>query len=331
MILTGYIGAQIGIKTLESAINSNENIFLMSDGGDLYTGLAIYDLYKNKIDTINIIGMCASAATLVLLTAKNRVGGENSRYLIHNPFNSGSGDYVESQRNADLLKIETENLINIYLQYLNIDREALVNLMNENTPITAQKALEINLITKISNMDTNVLKGIENSLNKIMNFFTKPKNLILQDVNGTEIDFGSEITDPAMIQIGTKATFSGDTNTGEFTVGNGTTYVFENGVVTEIKMPEMEEEKETEITIENKILKSKITDLENELSKVKNENSQIFAEKESIKNEVQKLSNEFLNFKNQFSKETAPVNVPAVEQNKTNQNKSFNWTKKKTI
>jgi hypothetical protein len=75
-------------------------------------------------------------------------------------------------------------------------------------------------------------------MNKIQAFFRKhnvPKNAVLQDVAGNEFDFGDEIEDLEQVEVGTTATLDGAPASGEYPFPNGKTYVFVDGVVTEIR------------------------------------------------------------------------------------------------
>jgi hypothetical protein len=57
----------------------------------------------------------------------------------------------------------------------------------------------------------NVLEALMLSVKAIF----KPKSLLVSDVNGVELDFGADVTDPSQIVIGVSATVNGAPATGE--------------------------------------------------------------------------------------------------------------------
>ena len=129
--------------------------------------------------------------------------------------------------------------------------------------------------------------------------------MVLQDVNGTELDFGDSIQTVEQIVVGVTATANGTAPSGEYVMEDGTVYVFENGTLSEIKAPEMDETAELKkqveaLTAENNALKSENETVKNQLETVKNE----------AKKEVDLIKNEFSVFKNQFTKEPPVQNTP---------------------
>lgn len=80
-------------KLLELSAESAEPIALIisSDGGDLYPGIAVYDLIRsldNKVTTIGI-GRVMSAAVPILLAGHERYCTQGCRFLIHEPYSAG--------------------------------------------------------------------------------------------------------------------------------------------------------------------------------------------------------------------------------------------------
>ena len=104
----------------------------------------------------------------------------------------------------------------------------------------------------------------------------KPKNLIVQDVNGNELDFGESVQTPEQIAVGATATVGGNPANGDYAMPDGTVYVFENGTLTEIKAPESEED----------------------MDALKTENETLKAENEALKTENNSVKEEYNKFKN---------------------------------
>ena len=79
-VLTSHVGEILGGELSESV-----TIHLNSPGGYLSCGLALYDYIKTSQIPITCLveGLCASAATLVMLACHNRIMSPNSVYLMH--------------------------------------------------------------------------------------------------------------------------------------------------------------------------------------------------------------------------------------------------------
>lgn len=331
MFYTGIIGQDIKA----SNITDINDITLQSEGGSLFEGLAIYDTFIGKIETIKAVGVVASAATLFLLTAKNRIGTENSRYILHNPYGGSFGESKDLQKSADEMLAEENNLIRIYANHLNISVEEIKSLMAKNTIINAEESLRIGLITEIqknTNMQTkeNTEKVNEfmNFIDKVLNFIngTKIQNFVKQDVNGIAIDFGDSAKSIDEVKIGSKATVNGAPAQGEFTLEDGTVWKFDNGTLTEIatKQAESTEVETMPVARHTEIINLKDVEIQNlkveiESKQVEIQNLQNFKVKAEA--DVLKLKNEFENFKGTFNKSNIenPVMPPlAAQGNKEN-------------
>lgn len=324
-IISGFVGDSITVKSIFEDLGEDKEFVLSTPGGDLWEGWAIHDLLKNKIETIEAVGLVASSGVQILLAAKNRIGYENSRYLIHNPWNLAAGDVNAHQKNVDDLKKETDILINKYIEISGKDYDFIKNLMQEERVLMPDEALQLNIITKIKKADMTEKKDetkeklnlIETALNKIMNLVSpKIKNMIVTDVNGVELDFGEN-----EIQVGATATASGEAANGEFVIADGRTLVFENGTLTEIKEPAAETEA---LKTENATLKTEIENLKNQLTEKTNE-LQNFKTETTL--QIQNISTEFSDFKAKFSNqktviENTPQTVTQTE------NKSFQFKKR---
>ena len=89
-------------------------ITINSPGGEVYEGIAIFNLIREYAKTHNVIvkivGLAASMASYIAIAARtvNKNAKitvyENSIFLIHNPWNIIMGDYRELQKAADYLE-----------------------------------------------------------------------------------------------------------------------------------------------------------------------------------------------------------------------------------
>jgi hypothetical protein len=157
-----------------------------------------------------------------------------------------------------------------------------------------------------------ILTGLKNLFKKFTNVMT---NLIVQDVNGSEIDFGDQIETADQITLGLSATVNGSPADGEYTLPNGTIYIFKNGILTEIKLNEKDQ---------NAALLEENTNLQTENFKLKNEIESI---KAAFEVEIKAVKDQFDTFKNRFSN-NQPDPIMPVDTVDTEIDFKFNRKKK---
>lgn len=279
VLFSGDVGFDITLDSVLPVLKEGKAIVFDSFGGDLWEGLKIHDAIK-ALDAdveVGILGSCMSAATLPLCAASKRWTTPNSRLLIHNAWSWVAGDAATHKKEADALQEENMGAAKIYAELTGATVAEMLELMNEERVMRADEMLQRGFVNEIKNqkkeeMDSKEfeakLKAQEESLlGKIQAFFKKhnvPKNAVLQDVAGNEFDFGDEIEDLEQVEVGTTATIDGAPAVGEYPFPNGKTYVFEAGVVTEIRDTEPEGDDE-----EVEKLKEELQEAKEELEAVK--------------------------------------------------------------
>lgn len=116
-------------------INSNGG--LCTSGFDMYTQIM---MYEGKV-TAHVIN-AASAASLPVCAADSALVSDTAIFMIHNTQSGASGDYRDMQMEADALKEFNESVINAYVRKTGKSREELQNLMDNDTYMAPEKAIE---------------------------------------------------------------------------------------------------------------------------------------------------------------------------------------------
>jgi len=328
----GSSNFEYGVVSLKDVINQiNENksankliVHIHSPGGDVNEGFAIHDaLVSSGKEVITIIeGLCASIATVVALAGERRLMTENSEFMIHNPWAFGIGDSEDLKKQSEHLAKTENKLAEFYSKRTNLKVEQLLDYMHNETFFSAKEAQDFGFVTEIIQTMRQVahfknykymenekfekhLSIIESTIQKIMNFLNPVKNLVIQDVNGVEIDFGSDIKSQDEIKPGVKATINSSPASGEYVISTGETLVFENGELKEIKPKEVVEQKQEseEETQEMKALRNQLNVMLNGLNKLKYE---------------------FDLMKNEYSSTQIPIDVPVTDSKKRKAFKNLN-------
>lgn len=311
ILLDGEIGYSITAQDIIQALNDgHDEIILSSYGGDLYEGLKIKDVLSmsDKIKSIGVMGVCASACIPAILGVSDRWGSPNSRFLIHNPWTETRGESKDLALMAEELQKEQNILVKMFSDVSGKTVEEIQAIMNKSTFLTAEEALELKIITRIKNEKMGEIEvkekfsffdGWFNKITNQISNLSKPKikNEIIQTADGTELDFGVEEA-----EIGKTATVGGVPANGEYTMASGEVYVFENGTLTEIR-PNADGEDVSALKQANEDLTAKNLELEAKIQNLVNEKEAIQNNIEALKADFKNVVNEFTAFKNQFSTE----------------------------
>ena len=127
-------------------------LYIRSAGGDLYAGFSGMDHVQSmKIPIITIAdGMCASAATFLLLGGKKRYATPSSHILIHQ-VSSGTfwGKYNDLKDDLKHCDVLMKQLKHLYTTKCEIPEKKLNKLMKRDVYLTAEECLEFKVVDKI--------------------------------------------------------------------------------------------------------------------------------------------------------------------------------------
>lgn len=127
-------------------------VLLNSPGGDVFDGVAIYNIIsqvRDKVET-EVLGWAASAASIVALAGEKLVMGEGSYLMIHNPWAIVIGDSQAMLKvGADLEKMNGV-FASIYAQHSDLTEDEILTAMNEETWYTAQEAVDAGFADEIA-------------------------------------------------------------------------------------------------------------------------------------------------------------------------------------
>ena len=113
-------------------------VWINSPGGDCVAAAQIYNMlmdYKGNV-TVKIDGIAASAASVIAM-AGNRV------LMIHNPMTVAMGDSAEMHKAIDMLAEVKESIMNAYEIKTGMSRTKISHLMDAETWMNANKAVEL--------------------------------------------------------------------------------------------------------------------------------------------------------------------------------------------
>lgn len=130
-------------------------IWINSPGGDCVAASQIYNMlmdYKGSV-TVKIDGIAASAASVIAMAGTSVLMGPTSLMMIHNPLTVAIGDSEEMQKAIDMLDEVKESIINAYEIKTGLSRAKLAHLMDAETWLNANKAIELGFADDIMFME----------------------------------------------------------------------------------------------------------------------------------------------------------------------------------
>lgn len=120
-------------------------VWINSPGGDCVAASQIYTMlmdYKGNV-TVKINGIAASAASVIAMAGTKVLMAPTALLMIHNPATMAYGDHEEMQKAIEMLDEVKESIINAYEIKTNLSRAKISHLMDEETWMNANKAIEL--------------------------------------------------------------------------------------------------------------------------------------------------------------------------------------------
>ena len=132
------------LAKLQDEKGDSIEVNIMSAGGSVIEGMAIYDSLRNsgkKIIT-RAIGQAASIASIIFMAGDEREVGDNAEIMIHNAMVFAGGNKHELSSYIDRLDGIDTKLINIYATRTNLTEDQVRALLDNETFMDADEAVE---------------------------------------------------------------------------------------------------------------------------------------------------------------------------------------------
>ena len=176
-------------EEIELTVNSPGGI--VNAGSEIYTALKEY----SGDVTVKVVGMAASAASVVIMAADKIKISPTARIMIHNGSVYAEGDHRDMESAKEALTTADKGIRSAYMSKTKLSEEELTDLMNKETYMDAQKAVELGFADEIMFQEEiiEISASVENGLlsevtiNKVMNIMAKEKAPVPKD-NSKEID-----------------------------------------------------------------------------------------------------------------------------------------------
>lgn len=149
-----WFGDEITPKEFRGELNSGQGkvtVWINSPGGDCFAAAQIYNMlmeYSGPVD-VHIDGIAASAASVIAMAGNHVAISPVGMMMIHNPATVSIGDEREMKKAMEMLSEVKESIINAYELKTGLPRKQLSSMMNAESWMNAQKALELGFADSI--------------------------------------------------------------------------------------------------------------------------------------------------------------------------------------
>lgn len=141
-------GSGVTAKRISAALrtigNNDVVVNVNSPGGNYFEGVAIYNLLKNhpaKV-TVNVIGVAASAASIITMAGDEILMGESANIMIHNAMGVAFGNKQDMQATIDLLTRLDADMVEVYVARTGQSKAAIQAMMDAETWLSVDDALD---------------------------------------------------------------------------------------------------------------------------------------------------------------------------------------------
>lgn len=131
------------------------NVFVNSPGGDVFEGKAIHSLLRRFAEGgakihVHVDGLAASAASFVAMAGDVITTAPYATWMIHNAWTVAAGGADDFRKLGDLLDDQNSDIAGIYAARTGQPLDKLHALMDAETWMTAQEALDLGFTDEVS-------------------------------------------------------------------------------------------------------------------------------------------------------------------------------------
>lgn len=148
VIGSDWFGEGVTAKRIAAALRQigprDVTVNINSPGGDVFEGIAIYNLLRDHPHavTVNVMGLAASAASVIAMAGDTIRMGDGSFMMIHNVWGVVIGNRHDLRDVADVLDTFDDALAGIYAGRAGMDKSTAADLMDAESWFSADKAIE---------------------------------------------------------------------------------------------------------------------------------------------------------------------------------------------
>ena len=136
---------------LDQAAGEPLEVHINSPGGDIFSGSEIYEALRSYQGAVNlhIVGVAASAASVIACAGRSDIA-PTGMVMIHNVSTGTKGDYHAMDHSSEVLQKANRAIAAAYTAKTGKPEAEVLGMMDRETWLTAQEAVEAGLVDAIS-------------------------------------------------------------------------------------------------------------------------------------------------------------------------------------
>ena len=154
-----WYGEGVTVARIDAALRSIGDkpvtVYLNSPGGDMFEGIAIYNRlreHSHKVTT-KVLGMAASAASIIYLAGSERQVASSAFLMIHNCWTVLGGNRHYLRDVADDMQEFDAAMADLYAETSGQSVSDMAEMMDDETFIRGKRAVELGLATGLLSAD----------------------------------------------------------------------------------------------------------------------------------------------------------------------------------
>ena len=154
-----WTGGGITAKTVAAQLkvigDKPVTVQINSPGGDMFEGIAIYNVLREHGQevTVQIMGMAASAASIIAMAGDSVEIGAASFLMIHNCWVIAVGNANDMRALADWLDPFDQAMRDVYVARSGLKPEEVAQMMDDETYLSGAKAIDLGLADVLLSSD----------------------------------------------------------------------------------------------------------------------------------------------------------------------------------
>lgn len=177
------------VRQFKAELNSGTGditVWINSEGGDCFAAAQIYNALKDYRGKVRVVidAVAFSAASVVAMAGDEVQISPVGLIMIHNPFSWTEGDSAEMRAAADMLDEVKEMIINAYELKTHLPRKKLAQMMDDETFLHAQAAVELGFADRIiGDENQQVSQAKSSSRRQVMNCIKNALKILCRNEN----------------------------------------------------------------------------------------------------------------------------------------------------
>lgn len=180
---------------LQNADGKDVTININSPGGDMFEGVAMYNMLKDYEGgvSVKVFGIAASAASIIAMAGDDIYIPASGFLMIHNCWSVVMGNSEDLLEASKVFSKFDDSMTKIYVSKTGVDEKKIKKMMADETYLTGEESIKMNFVTGYleetaeakENKNISALKRIDTAMAK-GGLTRKERRELLKEIHDTQ-------------------------------------------------------------------------------------------------------------------------------------------------